>query len=75
MSRQGIYMGQRSGAGDMRSLNLPTTGFLSMLFKRLPTIDFIGRKQDITDYLSHLPETQVNRASSQHISVVKMEVL
>ena len=59
----------------MRSSNLPTTGFLSMLFKRLPTIDFIRRIQDITDYLSHLPETQVNRASSQNISVVKMEVL
>ena len=27
--------------------------------------DFIGRIQDITDYLSHLPETQVNRACCQ----------
>ena len=27
--------------------------------------DFIGRIQDITDYLSHLPETQVNRAYCQ----------
>ena len=27
--------------------------------------DFIGRIQDITDYLSHLPETQVNRADCQ----------
>ena len=28
--------------------------------KATPTTDFIGRIQDITDYLSHLPETQVN---------------
>ena len=27
--------------------------------------DFIGRIQDITDYLSHLQETQVNRAYCQ----------
>ena len=33
--------------------------------------DFIGRIQDTTDYLSHLPETQVNRAYSPNISVVK----
>ena len=33
--------------------------------------DFIGRIQDITDYLSHLPETQVNRAYCQNILVVK----
>ena len=33
--------------------------------------DFIGRIQDITDYQSHLPETQVNRAYCQNISVVK----
>ena len=33
--------------------------------------DFIGCIQDITDYLSHLPETQVNRAYCQNISVVK----
>ena len=39
--------------------------------KGYPTTDFIGRIQDITDYLSHLPETQVNRAYSQNISVVK----
>ena len=44
----------------MRSANLPTTGFLAMVPK-----DFIGRIQDITDYLSHLPETQVNRAYRQ----------
>ena len=51
----------------MRSLDLPRTGFLGML----PTTDFIGHIQDITDYLSHLPGTQVNRANSQNISVVK----
>ena len=39
--------------------------------KGYPTTDFIGRIQDITDYLSHLPETQMNRAYSQNISVVK----
>ena len=51
----------------MCSSNLPTTGFL----KGYPTTDFIGRIQDITDYLSHLQETQVNRAYSQNISAVK----
>ena len=33
--------------------------------------DFIGRIQDVTDYLSHLQETQVNRAYCQNTSVVK----
>ena len=39
--------------------------------KGYPTTYFIGRIQDITDYLSHLPEIQVNRAYSQNISVMK----
>ena len=43
----------------MRSANLPTTGFLAMLFQRI-LLD-----EDITAYLSHLPETQVNRAYCQ----------
>ena len=45
----------------MRSANLPTTGFSRDAVPK----DFIGRIQDITDYLSHLPETQVNRAYCQ----------
>ena len=40
----------------MRSANLPTTGFLAMLFHRI-LLD--------ADYLSHLLETQVNRAYCQ----------
>ena len=45
------------GSGrDMRSANLPKTGFPK---------DFIRRILDITDYLSHLPETQVNSAYCQ----------
>ena len=46
----------------MRSGNLPTSGFLAMLFQRILLDAYI---QDITDYLSHLPETQVNRACCQ----------
>ena len=33
--------------------NLPTIGFLAVLFIMLPTIDFSGHIQDITVYLSH----------------------
>ena len=57
----------------MGSTNIPTTGFLAMLFICYPTIhvDFTGSIQDITVYLSHLPETYVNRANIQNIPAVQ----
>ena len=50
----------------MRSANLPTTGFLAMLFQRI-----LLDAYKTMDYLSHLPETKVNRAYCQKILVVK----
>ena len=41
----------------MGSSNIPTTGFIAVVF--------------IMSYLSHLPETQVNRANIQNIPIVK----
>ena len=63
-SRQAIYMRQRSGHAQLEYTYHRFSGDAVQT-------DFIGRIQDITDYLSHLPETQVNRANCQNISVVK----
>ena len=60
------------GSGrDMRSSNLPTTGFLTMLFKRLPYNIFYWTHTGHNGLSDSLPETQVNRANCQNISVVK----
>ena len=48
----------------MRSSNLPTTGFLTMLCKTHTGHNGLSVS---------LPETQVNRANCQNISVVKNE--
>ena len=55
----------------MRNLNLPTTGFLTMLFKRLPCNLFYWTHTGHNGLSVSLPETQVNRANCQNISVVK----
>ena len=57
----------------MRSSNLPTTGFLTMLFKRLPYNIFYWTHTGQNGLSVSLPETQVNRAKCQNISVVKNE--
>ena len=57
----------------MRSSNLPTTGFLAMLFKRLPYNRFYWTHTGHNGLSVSLPETQVNRANCQNISVVKNE--
>ena len=57
----------------MRSSNLPTTGFLAMLFKRLPYNKFYWTHTGHNGLSVSLPETQVNRANCQNISVVKNE--
>ena len=57
----------------MRSSNLPTTGFLTMLFKRLPYNIFYWTHTGHNGLSVSLPETQVNRANCQNISVVKNE--
>ena len=44
---------------------------LMMLIMLPPAIEFIGHIQDITVYLSHKPDTQVNGANRQNIPVVK----
>ena len=54
----------------MRSSNLPTTGFLAMLFKRLPYNRFYWTHTGHNGLSVSLPETQVNRANCQNISVV-----
>ena len=55
------------------SSNLPTTGFLAMLFKRLPYNRFYWTHTGHNGLSVSLPETQVNRANCQNISVVKNE--
>ena len=55
----------------MRSSNLPTTGFLTMLCKRLPI--FYWTHTGHNGLSVSLLETQVNRANCQNISVVKNE--
>ena len=57
----------------MRSSNLPTTGFLAMLFKRLPYYRFYWTHTGHNGLSVSLPETHVNRANCQNISVVKNE--
>ena len=57
----------------MRSSNLPMTGFLTMLFKRLPYNIFYWTHTGHNGLSVSLPETQVNRANCQNISVVKNE--
>ena len=57
----------------MRSLNLPTTDFLAMLFKRLPYNRFYWADTGYNGLSVSLPETQVNRANCQNNSVVKNE--
>ena len=59
----------------MRSLNLPTTDFLAMLFKRLPYNRFYWTGTGYNGLSVSLPETQVNRANCQNNSVVKNESL
>ena len=61
MSRQAIYVRQRSGHAPFE--------FTDDRFSR--NADYNATQQDITVYLSHLPETQVNRANIQNIQVVK----
>ena len=64
MSRQAIYVGQRLGHALFE--------FTYDRFFR--DADYNATQQyilDITVYLSHLPETQVNRANIQSIQVVK----
>ena len=57
----------------MRSLNLPTTDFLAMLFKRLPYNRFYWTDTGYNGLSVSLPETKVNRANCQNNSVVKNE--
>ena len=57
----------------MRSSNLPTTGFLAMLFKRLPYNRFYWTHTGHNGLSVSLPETLVYRANCQNISVVKNE--
>ena len=57
----------------MRSLNLPTTDFLAMLFKRLPYNRFYWTDTGYNGLSVSLPETQVNRANCQNNWVVKNE--
>ena len=64
MSRQAIYVRQRSVHAQFE--------FTDDRFSR--DADYNATQQyilDITVYLSHLPETQVNRANIQNIQVVK----
>ena len=64
MSRQAIYVRQRSGHAQFE--------FTDDRFSR--DADYNATQQyilDITVYLSHQPETQVNRANIQNIQVVK----
>ena len=57
------------GSGrDMRRSDLPTTGFIAVVFIMLPNNRFY---RIITFYLKHLPETQVNRVNIPNIPVVK----
>ena len=63
MSRQAIYVWQRSGHAQFEFTDP---------FSR--DADYNATQQyilDITVYLSHWPETQVNRANIQNIQVVK----
>ena len=56
----------------MRSSNLPTTGFLTMLFKRLPYNIVYWTHTGHNGLSVSLPETQViDRANCQNISVMK----
>ena len=62
------------GSGrNMRSSNLPTTDFLTMLFKRLPNNRFYWTHTGHNGLSVSLSETQVNRANFQNISAVKNE--
>ena len=64
MSGQAIYVRQQSGHAQFE--------FTDDRFSR--DADYNATQQyilDITVYLSHLPETQVNRANIQNIQVVK----
>ena len=57
----------------MRSLNLPMTDFLAMLFKMLPYNRFYWTDTGYNGLSVSLPETQVNRANCQNNLVVKNE--